>query len=179
VDPIERLMQIQEEQGARLAVIERDLRRVRTVLVCLICLLVGLPLVGWLVLAVSSAKGAGASAVSSVGPVPALPADEDKTAEAKADEATLASELDAFYLDCGRYPTNEEGLNALVVPPPDLAIKWKGPYGKGVIPVDPWGNQYVYQKPGAKGGNLSITSYGSDGKPGGVLFGADIVYTVQ
>jgi general secretion pathway protein G len=105
--------------------------------------------------------------------------DTAKVDAAKSDEATLASELQTFHLDCDRYPTTDEGLNALESPPSDVATKWKGPYSSDKIPNDPWGNPYVYQAPGVNGGSFSITSYGSDGQPGGTDTAADIIDTVQ
>jgi general secretion pathway protein G len=93
--------------------------------------------------------------------------DQAKIGAAKADEATLAGELNQFRLDCDRYPTTEEGLNALRTPPSDLQAKWKGPYIEKDVPNDPWTNPYQYQCPGDNGPNsFKITSYGADGQPG-------------
>ena len=102
-----------------------------------------------------------------------------KIAAAQSDEATLASLLHQFHLDCDRYPTTEEGLNALVNPPSGLENKWKGPYTTKAIPADPWSNQYQYTSPGTQGtpDTFSITSYGSDGQPGGDGDAADITDT--
>jgi general secretion pathway protein G len=69
-----------------------------------------------------------------------------KNAAAKTDIHTFEAALQAFEVDCGRFPTNEEGLAALVVAPKD-AGGWKGPYVK-LVPNDPWGNPYVYIAPG-------------------------------
>jgi general secretion pathway protein G len=103
-----------------------------------------------------------------------------KIAAAKSDEAALASALHGFRLDCDRYPTTEEGLNALITAPSGLEGKAHEPYlQKAEIQPDPWGNPYVYQSPGLSGGSdsFSITSYGSDGAPGGSDEAADIVDT--
>ena len=53
--------------------------------------------------------------------------------------------LESFYIDCGKYPTQEQGLEALVVKPSDdfLSSKWNGPYLYKDIPMDPWGNPYI------------------------------------
>lgn len=74
-------------------------------------------------------------------------------ADAKVDTAQvqisqLATALDLYKLDNGRYPTTEEGLVALTTAPPD-APRWRGPYlsGDGSL-VDPWGHAYIYHSPG-------------------------------
>ena len=96
-----------------------------------------------------------------------------KIAKAKSDIATLSSLLQQYRLDNDAYPSSEEGLNALRVQPSD-APHWKGPYTTKDIPPDPWGNPYVYQSPGPNGQDFLITSYGSDGQPGGEGDAADI-----
>jgi general secretion pathway protein G len=84
----------------------------------------------------------------------------------------LEQALDHFRLDVGRYPTTEEGLNALMVAPPNLAA-WAGPYLKKAVPLDPWGHPFVYQQPGTHG-EIDLYSYGKDGQPGGTGESADI-----
>jgi general secretion pathway protein G len=75
----------------------------------------------------------------------------------------FSSALDLYYLDSGRYPTSNEGLNALVQRP-EGATTWNGPYLKGnSIPNDPWGRPYVYKFPGQKG-PFEIVSLGPDGR---------------
>ena len=85
--------------------------------------------------------------------------------------ADLEKTLELFKLDVGRYPTADEGLNALVTKPPGAAA-WTGPYLKGGVPLDPWSHPYVY-KPGP-GGTVEILSLGADGAPGGEGENADI-----
>ncbi len=92
---------------------------------------------------------------------------------AKAQIEAFEKSLDTFRLDVGRYPTTEEGMNALMVAPPALAAKWNGPYLKKGIPQDPWGHPYVYRAPGAKA-EYEIVSTGKDGQPGGTGENADI-----
>ncbi len=76
---------------------------------------------------------------------------------------SFASALDLFYLDYGRYPTNGEGLEALVKRP-GSGEHWAGPYLKQPnVPVDPWGNPYTYHVPG-KTTPYAITSNGPDGE---------------
>ncbi len=65
--------------------------------------------------------------------------------------ADLDKSLELFKLDVGRYPTTEEGLDALVKRP-GAVNGWNGPYIKGELPKDPWGNAYRYASPGANGG---------------------------
>jgi len=81
--------------------------------------------------------------------------------------------LDTFRLDVGRYPTTEEGLNALMTAPPAAAAKWSGPYLKKGVPLDPWGHAYQYRAPGTKA-EYEILSLGKDGQPGGSGEAADI-----
>jgi len=81
--------------------------------------------------------------------------------------ANIEVALEAFEVDTGRYPTNEEGLQALVVAPPQLDT-WRGPYIKRGIPKDPWGNNYVYRCPGDHNTNsYDLYSYGPDRQEGG------------
>ncbi|MBW8036606.1 MAG: type II secretion system protein GspG [Planctomycetes bacterium] len=77
--------------------------------------------------------------------------------------------LDQFMLDCGRYPTDEEGLDALlVVPAEDLEEKWTSPYLKKSQLLDPWGNPYMYFAEGVVNiGSYDLMSYGADSAEGG------------
>jgi general secretion pathway protein G len=99
--------------------------------------------------------------------------DQAKVAKAKADVSELASLLQVYRIDNGKYPTTEEGLDSLVHQPSD-APDWKGPYTTKNISMDPWGNPYQYQSPGPDGQDFLITSYGADGQPGGTGNDADI-----
>lgn len=87
-----------------------------------------------------------------------------KQGAAKAQIELLGQALDQFRLDVGRYPTTQEGLNALVTNPG--IEKWDGPYLKKGLPNDPWGRPYNYQSPGTHG-EYDLWSYGRDGSPGG------------
>ena len=86
--------------------------------------------------------------------------------------ADLDKALEIFKLDVGRYPSNAEGLQALVVKPAS-AGGWNGPYLKGGLPTDPWGNPYRYANPGP-GGGIEILSLGADNAPGGEGENADV-----
>jgi general secretion pathway protein G len=95
-----------------------------------------------------------------------------KRAKAASDIATLVSALDEYRADTDKYPTSDEGLQALVVQPSDVQ-NWHGPYTRK-ISTDPWGDDYAYVSPGPNGEDFVITSYGSDGQPGGEGDAADI-----
>jgi general secretion pathway protein G len=86
----------------------------------------------------------------------------------------LRNALDMFQLDVGRYPTSEEGLQALRARP-STAQRWSGPYLRDEMPVDPWGNQYFYRSPGEGGGAYDVGSFGGDGRSGGDDTNADIM----
>lgn len=94
-----------------------------------------------------------------------------KTARAQID--ALEKSLDQYRLDVGHYPTNEQGLLALMERPAGEA-KWSGPYLKKAVPQDPWSNNYVYKFPGEHG-EYDLISYGKDGQPGGTGEAEDIV----
>jgi len=81
--------------------------------------------------------------------------------------------LDTYRLDNGKYPSTDQGLQALMEKPENLP-NWSGPYLKKEIPRDPWGNEYVYKSPGEHG-DYDIISYGEDGQEGGDGNSTDIV----
>ena len=89
-----------------------------------------------------------------------------KSDAAKIEINQIGQTLDLYKLEIGRYPTTQEGLQALITAPSG-ATNWNGPYWKnGTIPKDPWGNEYKYASPGTKGA-YEIMSYGADAKEGG------------
>lgn len=89
-----------------------------------------------------------------------------KIAAAKSDIATISSALQNFRLDNDRYPTTEEGLQALFTAPSG-ATNWKGPYLTKPVGQDPWQHDYVYQCPGQSGpDSYTVESYGPAGTPG-------------
>lgn len=91
--------------------------------------------------------------------------EEARIAAAKADiTSNIALGLDLFEMDNGRFPTNEEGLNALRKNPGSLS-NWKGPYLKK-DPKDPWGREYVYKNPGTHGNDYDLYSTGTNGIDG-------------
>ena len=101
--------------------------------------------------------------------------DEARAIAAKQDIASLMQALKLYRLDNQRYPTTEQGLQALVARPASapLAPNWKtGGYVERV-PRDPWGNPYQYLNPGVRG-ELDVFSLAADGAPGGEGNDADI-----
>ena len=93
--------------------------------------------------------------------------EEARKTAARTDISMLEGQIDIFEQDCGRFPSNDEGLAALVAAPPN-APKWKGPYIKRGVPKDPWGNEYVYRYPGTHNANsYDLYSLGPDGREGG------------
>lgn len=99
-----------------------------------------------------------------------------KVTAARAQIEVLSLALDALRLDTDRYPTTEEGLRVLRVPPEADAVRgWRGPYLRKEVPMDPWGRPYVYRSPGeANPGSYDLLSFGRDGEPGGEGEDADI-----
>jgi general secretion pathway protein G len=97
--------------------------------------------------------------------------EEARAAAAKHDIATIMQSLKLYHLDNGRYPTNEQGLQALVSRPQSQPAppNWKPYLDK--LPKDPWGNPYQYLNPGVHG-EIDVFSLGADGQPGGT--GADL-----
>ncbi len=96
---------------------------------------------------------------------------KSKTAAVQIKDLEQAAEL--FKLDVGRFPSAEEGLDALVARPAN-APGWNGPYlKKSGVPADPWGQPYRYEVPG-KRGDIDIYSLGGDNAPGGDGESADV-----
>jgi general secretion pathway protein G len=100
-------------------------------------------------------------------------ADDARVTAARTDVSQLVQALRMYRLDNQRYPTAEQGLEALVTrpaegpPPPN----WK-PY-LDRLPNDPWGRPYQYLNPGVRG-EIDVFSFGADGQPGGEGVDADI-----
>jgi general secretion pathway protein G len=88
---------------------------------------------------------------------------KQKTAQAQIQ--LLATTLDLFHLDVGRYPTDEEGLKVLR-DKPDNVPAWGGPYLDKAVPKDPWGRDYIYKCPGDHG-PYDLYTFGAAGLPGG------------
>ena len=127
--------------------------------------------------------GAFAGALVTVNPVAAaLGADADQVTsptftlvhEYKGKKTRLIH-LDLYRLDNFKYPTTEQGLQALVKQPNDSTLTNYAAAGYlKSLPKDPWGNVYQYASPGSDGRDYEIITYGRDGKPGGEGYDADI-----
>lgn len=91
-----------------------------------------------------------------------------KTAKARAEVATLCTALDSFEMDVGRFPTADEGLDALLFKPPSLGpeVQWDGPYLRDLA-LDPWGHEYQYRFPGEIAVDYDVWSFGAGGQDGG------------
>jgi len=102
-------------------------------------------------------------------------ADDARVLAAKQDISTLMQSLKLYRLDNQRFPTTEQGLQALVTRPTvaPLTPNWKTGGYVDRLNKDPWGNPYQYLAPGLHG-EVDIFSYGADGKPGGIGVDADI-----
>ena len=96
-----------------------------------------------------------------------------KVSAAKSHIANYENALERFNLAMDRYPTEEEGLDALVNPPADGDGAWRGPYIKEVI-KDPWGMEYQYSNPGTQNFSFDVWSRGADKVDGGEGKDADI-----
>jgi general secretion pathway protein G len=98
---------------------------------------------------------------------------KSKITAAKTQIAIFMGALGQYKLDLGTFPAAEEGLQALRTKPPS-AKNWEGPYLTKEVPLDPWGNPYVYKFPGEHGEEPEIVSLGADGREGGEGEDADI-----
>lgn len=99
--------------------------------------------------------------------------DKAKVDLAKANMSGIANALDFYKLDNKKYPTTEQGLEALVSKP-EGASNWNPNGYLQKLPEDPWGNQYVYISPGIDGKPFDLYTLGADGAEGGEGFDADI-----
>jgi general secretion pathway protein G len=101
--------------------------------------------------------------------------DEARAVAAKSDIAAIMQALKLYKLDNQRYPTTEQGLNALVTRPtdPPSPPNWKPGGYLEKLPRDPWGHPYQYLNPGIKS-DVDVFTYGADGQPGGTGADADI-----
>jgi general secretion pathway protein G len=104
---------------------------------------------------------------SLVGPMVFRNVGDAKVTAAKAQLELLGLALDQYRLDNDDYPSTTEGLESLRTAPPNAAPKWRGPYVRKAIPLDPWGRPYEYRYPGTAGNPYDLMSLGRDGKPGG------------
>ena len=101
---------------------------------------------------------------------------DSKVTTAKSQIEMTGAALDSYRLHNGSYPTTEQGLAALwEAPTIDPPATWRGPYLRKSVPLDPWGNPYVYMSPGEVNPNgYDLISLGADGKLGGEGENADV-----
>lgn len=113
-----------------------------------------------------------------VGPSLFRQADRAKVQTAETQIKMMRGALHAYRLDMGRFPDQNEGLQALNQKPadPKQAQFWQGPYLDEELPLDPWNREYHYQIQSSGSEGFSLFSYGADGEPGGEGFDADIGY---
>jgi len=102
--------------------------------------------------------------------------DASKVKTAEVQVKMLKGALEAFRLDVGRFPTQAEGLLVLNQAPTEARAhaQWHGPYLDQDVPLDPWGNPYIYSLPGTDGQPFALYSLGGDGKRGGEGTDADV-----
>ncbi len=92
--------------------------------------------------------------------------EKEKIRATGVDIAQIEATLDTFDVDCGRLPTTEEGIKALLEQP-SSADGWQGPYLRRGMPKDPWGAPYIYRYPGQHNANgYDLFSCGPDGQEG-------------
>lgn len=112
--------------------------------------------------------------VSLVGPRVLNHLDDSKVKAARIQIESLASAIELYFLDTGRYPSNSDGLSVLVRRPGGMAA-WNGPYLRSNgVPLDPWGRPYIYRTPGQFGA-YDIVALGADGQEGGSGAAVDVV----
>ncbi len=99
------------------------------------------------------------------------------SAAARSQIDTFSTALNSYLVDNRRYPSQEQGLDALWARPATepLPPNWSGPYLERPVPQDPWGNEYEYTAPGPEGLPFGIRSLGADGLQGGEGQDADIL----
>ena len=106
-----------------------------------------------------------------VGPAAMRQLQSSRVTTAEAQIVQLRSALDIFLIETGRYPTEQEGLDALVTNANNIA-GWNGPYLRdGKLPADPWGGPFIYS---LQDGQVKVMSLGSDQSAGGTGLAADV-----
>ena len=106
---------------------------------------------------------------SLVGPQMLGKVDDSRIKTAQTQMTLLETSLKTYRLDLGNYPETLDELRVSDKP------NWAGPYLPKDVPLDPWGNPYVYRMPGDNGAPFTLMSYGADGREGGEDLNADIV----
>lgn len=102
--------------------------------------------------------------------------EKSRVAAARTQIESFATAIEAYYIDCGNFPTTEQGFGALRKKPETAPFSenWSGPYIYKDAPKDPWGYEYEYTSPAPDGSPYGIRSFGADGIEGGENKNADI-----
>lgn len=102
--------------------------------------------------------------------------EKSRIAAARTQIESFATAIEAYYIDCGNFPTTEQGFSALRKKPETSpsSENWSGPYIYKDAPKDPWGYEYEYTSPAPDGSPYGIRSFGADGIEGGENKNADI-----
>jgi general secretion pathway protein G len=102
--------------------------------------------------------------------------DKGRVTTARTQMKNLEAALESYRMDTSQFPSSEQGLDALINPPPDARNYQPGGYlRERRIPIDPWGNPYQYESPGQHNQNsFDLWSWGADGSQGGEGTKADI-----
>jgi general secretion pathway protein G len=101
-------------------------------------------------------------------------AHDTRVSRAQADIKNFEGALERYFLKMDRYPSSEEGLEALVRPPTESGRNWGGPYVREIVP-DPWNHPYRYRSPGSRPERpYELWSCGADGVDGGEGVNQDI-----
>lgn len=102
--------------------------------------------------------------------------DQARGTTTQVDMRNIASALKIYRLDNGDYPSTAQGLAALVTKPTGepMPRNWNSGGYLDAVPIDPWGNPYIYRSPGEGGAGFDLVSTGKDGKPGGEGLDADV-----
>lgn len=124
---------------------------------------------GWTFIEVMIGVGIVMMLTAGVGIVAMKQYDGAKVTAAKSQIGSFVLALEIYRQDCDRYPTNEQGLEALWEKPvlSPVSENWNGAYIGKKLPLDPWKREYIYKVPGENGLPYTITSLGADGVPGG------------
>lgn len=104
--------------------------------------------------------------------------DSSKVKTAQTQIKMIRGALETYRLDIGSFPDDKIALKYLYVKPTDsgLASRWQGPYLDDEVPLDPWGNAYLFSTNGREGQPFALYSLGADGQVGGEGINEDIGY---
>lgn len=104
--------------------------------------------------------------------------DSSKVKTAQTQIKMIRGALETYRLDMGSFPDDKIALKYLYTKPTEaaLASRWQGPYLDDEVPMDPWGNAYLFSTKGREGQPFALYSLGADGQPGGDGINEDIGY---